>query len=541
VAARKLTPLAPGAGAEVVRSRPGEVWPAVLLVALAAVLRLPGLGESLWCDEVNYSTSSGVSSLAGLWSYVVHRPEAPLYRALLLFWNRVAGDHELVVRLPSLISGLVCVGLTWRLARACCGRSVALLAALLLSLSPVHVWYSQEATPYSMTLLLLLAATVVWLRLVKEGGGLGRLAAYAGLILAAVLTHYYAAAFLLPLSVLALWAPRAARRGILAANCLAGAVVVAALGAKMATGHLATGLGYLRPFTPFELWMLLLHWFPTGNTIWRVLPYRATTTFLLEHPLLILCQLAYLALLLIGLRLIWRQVDGPLRWALPLALVTLPAALLTATGLGFRHLYIERYLLLLLPFFLIAVARGATGLTVPWARRLAAFLTIGLSLAALSMLRVRDDVWTVYKQNPDWRAAARVLEAQANGRGEAVAFCSNNCAALAHYLRRIEAEGPRARVYRLTAIESVVSSGDVNTLYLVRNRYWDAGFDQALRHWSSDPRLRSLGTESVKGVDIHAFSVVFEPAPASRRRGDMPTELPGFFGDGFESGGLSAW
>jgi len=42
-------------------------------------------------------------------------------------------------------------------------------------------------------------------------------------------------------------------------------------------------------------------------------------------------------------------------------------------------------------------------------------------------------------------------------------------------------------------------------------------------------------------VDIHAFSVVFEPAPASRRRDDMPTELPGFFGDGFESGGLSAW
>ena len=489
-------------------ARLADLWQPATLIGLAVLLRLPGLGESLWSDEVNYSTSSGVSSPADLWSYIVHKPEAPLYRILLFLWNAVAGDHEIVVRLPSLVSGILCVGLTWHLARICCGRPTALLAALLLSLSPVHVWYSQEATPYSMTLLFLLAATVIWLRLIREGTGHGWFTAYCGLILAAVFTHYYAAAFLLPLSLLALRAQRPVRRWILAANFGAGACVVLVLGAKLVSGHLLAGLGYLRPFTLFELWMLLLHWFPTGNTIWRVGPYGATAALIVGRPQIILCQLAILALLLHGLGVIFRnQADSLFRWALPLALTTLPVALLVTTVIGFDHLYIERYLLFLLPFYVIAVARGATAFTSSRTKTSTVLFVVGLSIAAWTMLQVRDDVWTVYKQNPNWRAAARLLKVETVERGDGVAFCYKSTHPVAHYLRRDSARGPKARRYRKKAVEQMVANGNVKTLYLIRNRYWDSGFNHALEFWSADRRLRAEGAVSVKGVDIHIFTL----------------------------------
>ena len=70
----------------------------------------------------------------------------------MFFWVHMFGEHELSVRMPPLVFGLSSIVLTYWIAATYGSRRMALLAAVLLCFSPVHVWYSQEATPYAMTL-----------------------------------------------------------------------------------------------------------------------------------------------------------------------------------------------------------------------------------------------------------------------------------------------------------------------------------------------------------------------------------------------------
>lgn len=127
-----------------------------LLVLIALALRLPHLGESLWLDEVIYSTHYRSSSVQGLWQFLTQNDPAPLYPILTFAWVSVVGDHEVLVRLPSLVFGLGSIVLAYHIARRVGGGYTAFLAGLFLCLSPAHVWYSREATPYAMTMFLLL-------------------------------------------------------------------------------------------------------------------------------------------------------------------------------------------------------------------------------------------------------------------------------------------------------------------------------------------------------------------------------------------------
>ncbi|MBI3795440.1 MAG: glycosyltransferase family 39 protein [Deltaproteobacteria bacterium] len=122
------------------------------LVVLGLVLRLPNLDESLWLDEVLYSTSYVASSLDRLWYLFLNDTAAPLYRVLLFFWTKIFGETELSIRTPSLLFGISSIVLTYGIARAYCSPSVAFLAAALLCFSPAHVWYSQEPWASSITL-----------------------------------------------------------------------------------------------------------------------------------------------------------------------------------------------------------------------------------------------------------------------------------------------------------------------------------------------------------------------------------------------------
>jgi uncharacterized membrane protein len=81
-------------------------------------------------------------------------------------WVRLFGDGEISIRLPSVIFGVASVPLVAMLARRIFGGRAALLAALLLALSPPHLWASQAARPYALTAFLALAAEASFSRLV---------------------------------------------------------------------------------------------------------------------------------------------------------------------------------------------------------------------------------------------------------------------------------------------------------------------------------------------------------------------------------------
>ncbi len=87
-------------------------------------------------------------------------------------------------------------------------------------------------------------------------------------------------------------------------------------------------------------------------------------------------------------------------------LSVLPGCLFALNLLGLDHTYIERSALPALPFFFLVLAAGVTGWKAPSMERATLAGALAVALVILGFARVHERHWTVYKPNPDWRAAA---------------------------------------------------------------------------------------------------------------------------------------
>lgn len=133
------------------------------IVAASAVLRLATLGNrSFWLDEgVSYVIA--LRPLPALIDFVgTEDIHPPLYYLLLHAWL-LAGDAEFWLRLPSAAFGVVSVWLIGLLGRWLIDARAGLVAAAILAVSPLHVWFAQEARMYSLVVMLALAmAACLW-------------------------------------------------------------------------------------------------------------------------------------------------------------------------------------------------------------------------------------------------------------------------------------------------------------------------------------------------------------------------------------------
>src|SRR5205823_1158696 len=108
----------------------------------------------LWADEV-YTVWRAALPLPELLGEPDTHPV--LYYLLIHYWSAL-GSSEIIYRLPSALAGAAAVGLLYWAGSALAGPRVGLLAALLLALAPLHVWYSQEARMYLLASTLALAS-----------------------------------------------------------------------------------------------------------------------------------------------------------------------------------------------------------------------------------------------------------------------------------------------------------------------------------------------------------------------------------------------
>ena len=180
------------------------------VILLALGLRLTRLNfQPLWWDEgwSVYFAAADVSTLLELTAVDIH---PPLYYLLLRAWSEVVGWGAPSARLLSVLIGTAAVPLLYLAGRRLFGRRAGLLAAALLAISPLHVYYSQEVRMYGLVTLLGLLALLFALRWQAAGDGRGRWASWLGYVVAAAAalhTQYYAAFLLagLNLAVLAGW------------------------------------------------------------------------------------------------------------------------------------------------------------------------------------------------------------------------------------------------------------------------------------------------------------------------------------------------
>lgn len=123
------------------------------LVAVGFGLRLYGLGaHSLWLDEL-MELDIAQGPLAGLAEILRHAHAAtPLDYVIMHIWIGLGRD-DTWVRFPALVWGTLTLPLAYQLGRSLLGTAPGLLLLALLTISPLHVRYSQEVRPYALVLL----------------------------------------------------------------------------------------------------------------------------------------------------------------------------------------------------------------------------------------------------------------------------------------------------------------------------------------------------------------------------------------------------
>ncbi|RMH01440.1 MAG: hypothetical protein D6706_01740 [Chloroflexi bacterium] len=138
------------------------------VVLLALLARLPGLnGRSLWYDEafsILYARNlpavitQGAVSIENGAAADVH---SLFYYGLLNGWMRLLGDTPIGARSFSVFLGVLTVVLIWRWLSWLFAEETGRMTAVLVALSPFHVYYSQETRMYA--LLATTAVATAWL------------------------------------------------------------------------------------------------------------------------------------------------------------------------------------------------------------------------------------------------------------------------------------------------------------------------------------------------------------------------------------------
>lgn len=212
----------------------------ILVLVVGSFLRLGGIGtESLWYDET--LTAATVQAPVGhVISEVRSRENAPpFYFVVINLWTKVFGLSDTSLRLPSALFGIATIALLYFFGTELFGdgfplirgsgaspehsrqeplrgnawarrpshvnaTTIALTAAALLALSPIHIAYSQEARSYTLVVLLVLVCTWSFTQILKSGSGRSQ-RAYVLTAALSLYTHTFAAFTLLALNLFYLY------------------------------------------------------------------------------------------------------------------------------------------------------------------------------------------------------------------------------------------------------------------------------------------------------------------------------------------------
>ncbi len=148
-------------------------------------------GSSLWWDEMATVARTAVSLEEMFANLLTVRNHMPLYFLLMRPWSEI-GRSAFVMRYASVIWGVLAIPLIYQLGRLNVNKKTGLIAAALLTISPFHIWFSQELRMYSLLLFVILLAHWFLTRALYQQSS-WNWAGYGVAMLTALYLHYMAA------------------------------------------------------------------------------------------------------------------------------------------------------------------------------------------------------------------------------------------------------------------------------------------------------------------------------------------------------------
>lgn len=518
--------------------------PFFAIYLLALLVRIWQLDyHSVWFDEAVSLYWAGTDPLF-IWQKtfpLVEDKHPPLYYLGLHSWQIALSwlgqeENDAALRLFGALLGVGTVWAITHLATAINGRRVGLLTGLLVALSPILVWYSQELRMFQpATTALVLGIVSLW-QAWHATTMRRELLWWLGFVvtMTAALYTYLFSAFLLPTAGFALllmfWRVEHPKpwfrfgRGVLALGTTGIVYFPLAYNAWIVNSNEGTpGTAFAN--LPETLWQLLRIF-----TIWRVAwPPSLITITLLFFTLLFLLGLFQQSN---------RTTDRSRSWlVLWIGLPLLTGNLLQAYS---STIFAEdRYWLFLTPFVLWAVARGVVtvGERFGWLGWFSGVSSCGLLLIALAHL------WTPAMHREQWRAANTYITAyhaqNVELRNTIVAHVDYTRLPLEWYLRQhytfdeLPLYHPYGGTLTPTQIDSVIApplegiiATDTATLWLTQSHLAGVDEERLVEGWLNQrfPLVTELYPAGIK-VTGYALQSRFATLPALNDRAHRPAAI----------------
>ncbi len=405
-------------------SRGGRVFNGIYVVTItliAAWLRLRQLAvPSFWFDEIAHYHIASAATKQPLWRWLTffEIENGPIFYAGQLL-GRIAHSPEFSARIAPALCGIAAIPLAWFAARGIGGyRALPHVAALLLASSPLHVYYSREARPYALVVLLTTA-------------------------LLAALLHGARIVILITLFFISLYS------GAVVAPVIASVAVTALIVSSMAREKRFWGIVAALSIGCSILLALCYH--PAGRLRQEQLPRIEWSFFrgLLENFSVVavdtttLHRGAYVFALLALVGAIALLIRSRNRAIVVIAMALLPLAIgVTATWQLHRDFGV-RYVIGTLPAYLLLVASGISAIMSQFHRWR---IDILASVACAALLA--HEGWHAALDEPfrklDWRTVARAIARHARQNDAVIAADTWTFEQIDFYLR---GTSPRVRLF----------------------------------------------------------------------------------------------
>jgi uncharacterized membrane protein len=466
-----------------------------LIVAFAFLIRVIGIGsQSLWIDEVATArlvTLGSAAFIEQLFGTVGSEANQPLYFLLLHPWTYVFGTSEWALRAPSLLFGIASIPVFFIWCKGTIGEPAARIATLLLATSAFAVWYSQDARPYSLMLLVACSIQASFSKYMRDR----TVASLLVLALVEVVALHTSILFFGLVAFVNLYWLIRRHEGSDSYQWLVTQAAVALLCTPFAILNLVKVAGGAHTQTHADLitaaiygfWTLLVG-FGVGPSVAELHEQEKLEVVLRHIGEVAVIAMVLTAFVLIAVAWLWRSADR-LYWILA---VSIPAFFVLAVFALLDSTPLPRYWVACLPPVL-AILGSALERLQTWARVSALLLLVIVNL--ISIGRVATD--PRYMKD-DFRALAQHL---AEVRRGAAVFVVGPVIVLEHY--------GASDLLELRDAPDRPSSGQLNTP-TIRAPYWVV-VDRT-RAWQWDPRARlmrlvvpngSLPESSYSNVDLY--------------------------------------
>lgn len=473
--------------------------------ALAAWLRLRQLGvPSLWLDEIiDYDVVTMIARQP-LWRWfdIFEGEHGPLFYATELA-GRVLHGPELSARIAPALIGIAAIPLAWFAARAVTSfRAAPYAFAILLAVSPFAVYYSRDARPYALIVLIAIAFLALLLRNAR-----------LSLFIILFIISFYSTATTAALVIAAMIGAATMQRWRVAAAALACAALIAICYRP------STNLGHQQ--------------FPAAKDLLESFSAHGRVAFL------------FAALAIVGVVALWRK--DRTQAGIVIAMTAIPLAIPIAASWWMHHFFNARYVIGALPGFLLLVAIGVATIV---RYRLAA-----IAAAALLVRPGWDAAMTEPFRKLNWRAIAQTIASHAHENDPVITSNRWTNVSLNFYLRDLKPhvkfinadESPRIAeiiAYQHTTSWIVVAGGFGGSKF----PDWACRFPVILASPIEDFRLHYVPDafwflmQRSTAAEQRAILASFKGPPSIRfGPGDDPLIGPGWSGAEPEGGRWARW